>query len=1297
MGNSARPHLIIAVHGIRTFGRWQDRLEKLVRQAGNPKEISFHSFKLRYFSVAAFLFPPLRWLVVRRFRNELRRLAEMAPRTRIDLVGHSFGTHVIAWALWGLKPAENISIHTIILAGSVLRGGFHWSGLIGSRVGRVINDCGTKDVSLLFSQFCVLFTGMAGHTGFSGMTGESFRNRFSAFGHSGYFQDAQGEPSDAYMARHWVDLLVKDEPIPDIDERSEGGVLRGIFYWLANNAEPVKLSVYLSPMIALVVWILSLYVEADKQRLAAEQQTLAALRSQSETAELLAKQKLAEDPEGAIAVAVGGLPLDLSKPERPLLPGLIDVLDAALSAQRPRRILPVSDGEMAIDQAGKRLAIAAASGEIQFWDVASGNRLGVVTGHPGGVQSLAFSPDGRLLVSTGADDRTSVWALDGSRLVSSHAHPEPARDARFTADAARVFSLLGRGGLTLWDVATGKLVREWPEAHAVGESAAFKSSILAWTTSADGRYFVTGGGDRKIRIWSGDTASMLRAVDAPSSLVVRLDMGSGGRTLVSTNNNRTATVWSFPDGEPRFLAEPITFKRLALSLSLSPDENTLALADSDAHLIDLRNGRKIKTLPLRSGDISSLAFSPDGALLLSAANGAPEIRVWRTNDQGLQDSLRVGNATYRRVTFGLDDTVIGTSRQFAPVWHLAESGERRLRLLEPQPFLDGETGLSMNRSRTRAAGRRDGSTAAAIWDLEKPAEGPILLSGHRGSIASLRFSDDGGQVVTASGDGSAILWDARTGKLLQRFVGHSGQLQDAIILKENKRVLTNSRDGTARLWDVESGAEISVMKGKYAYLDVVITGDERYVVGLDDDRDAVVWRAADGTVERTIAMPRGVETFKLTPDGRTLVVALDSGTMVLYGLADGKQLKRFSHHTSPIKDIDFSGDRRRMITTSADGLAVVWDLQTFESVSVLLSQVRDAWGSSLDERGQRAVIAGGDGTVVVWRPDSGVVLRRASVADLKPHWVHANWKEDKLIVLGAEGAAQEIRFSAWSDRLAHQPGMSPAKARPVIADYARAIALPLVVAPPRHPPLADAEPPDECDTLAAHPFDPDRQAPGLPMQKVDAPLAEAACRRAVAASPRVMRFHYQLGRALALQNRRADAIPIFRQAASGGYRMANIGLWTTLGDDVAALLSREEALKRMNDALDKGVGIAGYLLAREYWEGRILSQDRGRALQFYSRAAALGDPYSHQRLSELNEFGELVPWNLERALYHQILAAAGLEELGLDSEEAVIRRSSLARRLDPMIVSRISQEARVALAPRAAASATGGVRRFWPW
>jgi hypothetical protein len=171
-------HLVITVHGIRTFGDWQGRLAALLRQNAKGQELEVIEYKFGFFSVLAFMVPFVRMIVVRRFRNYFVSIATTSAWDRIDLVGHSFGTLVIARALHGINSASPPQVNTIIFAGSVLKTNFPWHDLIGRSVKRLINDCGIKDGVLILNQIAILGTGMAGRLGFKGGIGDDFRNRF---------------------------------------------------------------------------------------------------------------------------------------------------------------------------------------------------------------------------------------------------------------------------------------------------------------------------------------------------------------------------------------------------------------------------------------------------------------------------------------------------------------------------------------------------------------------------------------------------------------------------------------------------------------------------------------------------------------------------------------------------------------------------------------------------------------------------------------------------------------------------------------------------------------------------------------------------------------------------------------------------------------------------------------------------------------------------------------------------------------------------------------------------------------
>jgi hypothetical protein len=211
--------VLVTVHGIRTFGQWQERLGDLLRTSGFEGRV-FH-FKYGYFSSLAFLMPPLRFFMIRRFCRYLQLLRVTFPNATISFVGHSFGTHLIGWALYRLVKKSPFPGDLIVLAGSVLifKPAFPWNSLISRGAARtVLNECGSKDGILVLNQLVAL------GLGFIGLLDDRFVNNYFAFGHSGYFLK-DSRPDDHFMQSRWVKLL-SDGVMPDrVDQRVPGGLL----------------------------------------------------------------------------------------------------------------------------------------------------------------------------------------------------------------------------------------------------------------------------------------------------------------------------------------------------------------------------------------------------------------------------------------------------------------------------------------------------------------------------------------------------------------------------------------------------------------------------------------------------------------------------------------------------------------------------------------------------------------------------------------------------------------------------------------------------------------------------------------------------------------------------------------------------------------------------------------------------------------------------------------------------------------------------------------------------------------
>ncbi len=118
----------------------------------------------------------------------------------------------------------------------------------------------------------------------------------------------------------------------------------------------------------------------------------------------------------------------------------------------------------------------------------------------------------------------------------------------------------------------------------------------------------------------------------------------------------------------------------------------------------------------------------------------------------------------------------------------------------------------------------------------------MTLSGHKDWVSSAAFSPDGTRIVTASYDGSARVWDTKTGALIAELLGHGDRVLGAAFSPDGSRIVTASADRTARVWDAQTGAALTSFSG---HTNQVVTAsfspDGSRVVTASVDRTARIW------------------------------------------------------------------------------------------------------------------------------------------------------------------------------------------------------------------------------------------------------------------------------------------------------------------------------------------------------------------------------------------------------------------------------------------------------------------------
>jgi predicted oxidoreductase (fatty acid repression mutant protein) len=203
----------------------------------------------------------------------------------------------------------------------------------------------------------------------------------------------------------------------------------------------------------------------------------------------------------------------------------------------------------------------------------------------------------------------------------------------------------------------------------------------------------------------------------------------------------------------------------------------------------------------------------------------------------------------------------------------------------------------------------------------------LNLAGHESYVASAAFSPDGSRIVTASGDKTARIWDAASGKELTVLRGHENNVSSAAFSPEGSRIVTASGDKTARIWDASSGKEFTVLHGHENYvMSAAFSPDGSRIVTASGDKTARIWDASSGK-ELTVLRGHesGVSSAAFSPEGSRIVTASWDKTARILDAASGKEITVLRGHEGGVLSAAFSPDGSRIVTASSDKTARIWD------------------------------------------------------------------------------------------------------------------------------------------------------------------------------------------------------------------------------------------------------------------------------------------------------------------------------------------------------------------------------------
>jgi tRNA A-37 threonylcarbamoyl transferase component Bud32 len=269
-----------------------------------------------------------------------------------------------------------------------------------------------------------------------------------------------------------------------------------------------------------------------------------------------------------------------------------------------------------------RHALTACPDESFFrlWDLESGKQVGRFVGHTGPVLSLAFSPDGRQVLSGSQDTTIRVWNVaDRTLLKTLRGHTSWVRAASFCPDGRHVVSGGNDAKVMFWDIDSGRRLEEFKGHLAPVSSVA---------VSPSGRLAVSASFDKTIRVWDLLNRERVQTYQGHEGTVSCAVFSRDGRYILSGSMDQTARLWRLTaDGEVRrFQGHANGINGVALA----PDGRRALSAGFDRTVRhwDVESGKEVACLQGHTERVVSVAFCPDGRRAWSGGRDGT-LRLWQ--------------------------------------------------------------------------------------------------------------------------------------------------------------------------------------------------------------------------------------------------------------------------------------------------------------------------------------------------------------------------------------------------------------------------------------------------------------------------------------------------------------------------------------------------------------------------------------------------------------------------------------------------------------------------------------------
>ncbi|MBW4504100.1 MAG: caspase family protein [Scytonema hyalinum WJT4-NPBG1] len=593
----------------------------------------------------------------------------------------------------------------------------------------------------------------------------------------------------------------------------------------------------------------------------------------------------------------------------------------------------------------------------------------LIQGHGDHVTSVAFSPDGQMIVSGSKDKTVRLWNLQGHPIGQPfRGHGDHVTSVAFSPDGQMIVSGSRDKTVRLWGL-YGNLIGHPFRGHG--------DHVTSVAFSPDGQMIASGSRDKTVRLWDLQGNPIGHPFRGHEDYVTSVAFSPDGQMIASGSWDNTLRLWDLqgnPIGKP-FQGHEENYvtsdygtddEIIVYSIAFSPDGQMIVSGGEDrtVRLWDLQGNPIGQPFRGHENDVTSVAFSPDGQMIVSGSFDNT-VRLWDLQGYPIGQLFRGHENSVRSVAFSPNGQAIvsGSWDNTVRLWDLQDHSIG-------QPFRGHKDYVTFVAFSPNGQMIASGSVDKTV-QLSNLQGYPIghPFQGHEDVVTSVAFSPNGEMIVSGSWDNTVRLWDLQGNPIAQPFRGHENSVTSVAFSPNGETIVSGSWDNTVRLWDLQGNPIAQPFRGhENSVTSVAFSPNGEMIVSGSVDKTVRLWNLQGHLIGQPFeGHEDSVTSVAFSPDGQIIVSASADKTVRLSDLRGYPIGQPFEGHEDVVYSAVISRDGQMIVSASADKTVRLWDLdgypigQPFEGHEHFINSI------AFSPDGQMIVSGSADKTVRLWR------------------------------------------------------------------------------------------------------------------------------------------------------------------------------------------------------------------------------------------------------------------------------------------------------------------------------------------